>query len=186
MNPRHPLLGIASIAAVIAVVGCGSNADVGSGSPDYDSALRGSPPRLAAIHDQADELLDGGADAFQQRLDDLHGYPVVINKWASWCAPCQGEFPYFQSQAAEHGTEIAFLGVNSNDGEQTAADFLDQRPVPYPSYLDPQLEVAAVFDAPTEFPATAFYDSGGELVYVKRGAYASEDELAADIEKYAR
>jgi hypothetical protein len=76
--------------------------------------------------------------------------------------------------------------VNSNDGEETAADFLSGFPVPYPSYFDPQLEVAALFEAPTDFPATAFYDSKGELVHVRRGGYGSEDELASDIERYAR
>jgi cytochrome c biogenesis protein CcmG/thiol:disulfide interchange protein DsbE len=180
--------GIALAVAVCAVwaTACGNDESSGSGPLDYESALRGSPRELAALHDQAGELLDGGADAFEARLEELRGYPVVVNKWASWCGPCRVEFPYFQSQAAERGTEVAFVGVNSDDGEETAAEFLDELPVPYPSYLDPKLEVAATFDAPTEFPATAFYDSTGELVYVRRGTYASEEDLAADIERYAR
>jgi cytochrome c biogenesis protein CcmG/thiol:disulfide interchange protein DsbE len=180
-----------AIALVVAVcgawaAGCGGDETSGAEPPDYESALRGSPPALAALHDQAGELLDGGADAFEARLEELRGHPVVVNKWASWCGPCRAEFPYFQSQAAMRGTDVAFVGVNSDDGEETAAEFLDELPVPYPSYLDPQLEVAAVFDAPTEFPATAFYDSSGELVHVRRGTYASEADLEADIERYAR
>jgi cytochrome c biogenesis protein CcmG, thiol:disulfide interchange protein DsbE len=176
---------IALACAALASGACGGE-DGAAEAPDYEAALRGAPPKLAALHDEAGELLDGGPEAFEARLRGLRGYPVVVNKWASWCGPCRLEFPYFQSQAAKRGGEIAFLGVNSNDGEETAADFLAELPVPYPSYLDPKLEVAAVFDAPTEFPATAFYDSDGELVYVRRGTYGSEDELAADIERYAR
>jgi cytochrome c biogenesis protein CcmG, thiol:disulfide interchange protein DsbE len=178
----------AAIALACATLGpsaCGGDEGAAE-APDYDAALRGAPPRLAALHDEAGELLDGGPKAFEARLRGLRGYPVVVNKWASWCGPCRVEFPYFQSQAAKRGSEIAFLGVNSNDGEETATDFLAELPVPYPSYLDPRLEVAAVFDAPTEFPATAFYDSDGELVFVRRGTYGSEDELAADIQRYAR
>jgi cytochrome c biogenesis protein CcmG, thiol:disulfide interchange protein DsbE len=185
---RSVQVAIALVVAVCAVwaAGCGGDEGSETQAPDYESALRGSPKPLAALHDQAGELLDGGADAFEARLDELRGHPVVVNKWASWCGPCRAEFPYFQSQAAKRGTEIAFVGVNSDDGEETAAEFLAELPVPYPSYLDPQLEVAAVFDAPTEFPATAFYDSKGELVHVRRGTYASEEDLEADIERYAR
>jgi cytochrome c biogenesis protein CcmG/thiol:disulfide interchange protein DsbE len=190
MNARHPVAtvisGLAALVAALALAACGSDEGGGGKAPDYQAVLRESPPKLAALHDQANELLEGGADAFEARLRELRGYPVVVNKWASWCGPCRAEFPWLQSLAAEHGTKVAFLGVNSNDGEETAADFLDEFPVPYPSYVDPQLEVAELFDAPTEFPATAFYDSDGKLVYVRRGAYADQDELAADIARYAR
>jgi cytochrome c biogenesis protein CcmG/thiol:disulfide interchange protein DsbE len=179
-------LAIGALAAALVVVACGGDDRGAAQAPDYDAALRNAPPELAALHDEENELLDGGAEAFEARLGKLRGYPVVVNKWASWCGPCRAEFPYFQSQSAERGTDIAFIGVNSNDGEETAADFLSEFPVPYPSYFDPQLEVAALFEAPTDFPATAFYDSKGELVHVRRGGYGSEHELASDIERYAR
>ena len=41
-------------------------------------------------------------------------------------------------------------------------------------------------EATIGFPATAFYDSSGELAHVQQGQYASIDALAADIERYAR
>jgi cytochrome c biogenesis protein CcmG/thiol:disulfide interchange protein DsbE len=177
---------IALVLVTLVLGACGGDDGAASEAPDYEVALRDAPPRLAALYEQAGELLGGGPEAFEARLRELRGYPVVVNKWASWCGPCRAEFPYFQSQSARHGTEIAFLGVNSNDGEESAADFLAELPVPYPSFLDPKLEIAALFDAATEFPSTAFYDSGGRLVHVRRGTYASEEELAADIERYAR
>jgi cytochrome c biogenesis protein CcmG/thiol:disulfide interchange protein DsbE len=186
---KHSLVA-AVVAAAALAAGCGGSDDGGaapaSEAPDLEAATRGAPPKLAALHEEANELLTGGTAAFEDRLEELRGYPVVVNKWASWCGPCRAEFPFFQSQAAERAKRIAFVGVNSNDGENSARDFLDEFPVPYPSYLDPKLEIAAVIDAAVEFPATAFYDAGGELAYVRRGGYASEDELAADIERYAR
>jgi thiol-disulfide isomerase/thioredoxin len=181
---------VALIALAALAAGCGGDGD-GDGAParepgDVEAATKGAPPKLAALHDQADELLPGGTTAFEDRLEELRGFPVVVNKWASWCGPCRAEFPFFQSQAEKRAKRVAFLGVNSNDGEDSARDFLAEFPVPYPSYLDPKLEIAAVIDAAVEFPATAFYDSEGELAYVRRGGYASEDELASDIERYAR
>jgi cytochrome c biogenesis protein CcmG/thiol:disulfide interchange protein DsbE len=185
---RFLLVAVAATAALAA--GCGGDDDddgaPASGTPDVEAAAEGAPPKLAALRDEANELLPGGTEAFEDRLEELRGFPVVVNKWASWCGPCRAEFPFFQSQADKRAKRTAFLGVNSNDGEDSARDFLAEFPVPYPSYLDPKLEIAAAIDAAVEFPATAFYDKRGELAYVRRGGYASEDELAADIERYAR
>lgn len=185
---KHFLVALLVATASLAVAACGSDTEGGGAAapPDDGAKLKGAPAKLASIHDQADELLPGGTEAFEARLRELRGFRVVVNKWASWCGPCRAEFPFFASQAAKHGKRIAFLGVNSNDGEDSAREFLAEFPVPYPSYLDPKLEIAALIDAAVEFPATTFYDSKGKIAYVRRGGYASEDELAADIERYAR
>ena len=58
--------------------------------------------------------------------------------------------------------------------------------MPYPSYKDPSLKIADTLKAVSAFPTTAFYDSKGELAYVKQGSYATEADLVADIERYAR
>ena len=145
---------------------------------------RDLPPPLAALAEQANQLLDGGAPAFERRLEELRGHPVVVNKWASWCHPCRAEFPFFAAQAEKRAGEVAFLGVNSSDDPEPASAFLEELPVPYPSYLDPDLEVAETFNGVAAFPTTAFFDEKGELVYLKQGGYASEELLAEDIEHY--
>ena len=168
--------------------GCGSDdpRSAAPGAAKQETALAGSPAPLAKLHSQANRLLGGGPDAFDARLDELKGYPVVVNKWASWCAPCRAEFPYFQKQAIKRGRKIAFLGVDGNDNDADARKFLKQFPVSFPSYKDPDLEVSARIKAVAAFPSTAFYDSKGELAYVKQGSYATEEKLVADIERYAR
>jgi cytochrome c biogenesis protein CcmG/thiol:disulfide interchange protein DsbE len=184
---KHFLAASLAAVAAVALAACGDGGEGGaSAGPDYSASLEGAPRKLAAIHAQENELLDGGASAFQARLRELRGFPVVVNKWASWCGPCRAEFPYFQSQAAAHGKRVAFLGVDSNDGEDSAREFLAEFPVPYPSYLDPDQQIADRLEGALAFPATAFYDSEGKLVYVRNGPYGSDDELAADIKRYAR
>lgn len=181
-------LGCVAVASGIAA--CGSDGDAGAGNPesravDYAEALAGAPPRLAELQAQANRLLDGGVEAFERRIERLHGYPAVVNTWASWCGPCRYEFPFFQSQAAKHGRNVAFLGVDSDDSEDAALSFLEEFPVPYPSYLDPDKEIMRAIEAPY-LPSTAFYDASGERLYTHIGGYASEEDLAADIERYAK
>jgi cytochrome c biogenesis protein CcmG/thiol:disulfide interchange protein DsbE len=179
----------AALAAALAMAlgACGSDEDssYGSPGPDYESKLKGAPPKLAALHDQANQLLGGGPDAFEARLAELRGFPVVVNKWASWCGPCRLEFPHFQSVAADYGKRVAFIGVDSDDSEEAAATFLEEYPVPYPSYSDPDQGIAEVFNATLGFPSTAFYDRSGELVFLKQGPYTDRADFAADVERYA-
>lgn len=151
-------------------------------------SLNGAPAPLAELHEQANELLDGGPQAFERRLRRLRGYPVVVNKWGSWCGSCRDELPYFQRQSLKHGKRIAFLGVDAAEygGYDEAAEVLAEVPVAYPSYKDQDLKISALFNGVVATPATAFYDSNGELAYLKQGAYLDEQDLAEDIEHYAR
>jgi cytochrome c biogenesis protein CcmG/thiol:disulfide interchange protein DsbE len=146
-------------------------------------ALAGAPAPLAALHDQSARLLAGGRSAFRKRLARLTGHPVVVNKWASWCNPCRMEFPIFQSQATEHGKQVAFLGVDSRDSSGPAARFLHQMPLPYPSYSDPDGKIADLL-GPAGFPVTAFFDQRGRLAYLHQGGYRHESDLADDIRRY--
>lgn len=174
----------------MAIVAGGCNSDapksVAPSQEKADSALAGAPAPLAALHAQSSELLDGGAEAFEKRLATLKGHPVVVNMWGSWCGPCRAEFPYFQTQAIERGKKVAFLGVDGNDNDGDAAQFLDEYPVAYPSYKDPDLKIAEVIKAVGPFPATVFYDRAGEITHLKQGGYSDEQALAQDIERYAR
>ena len=189
---RRLLTALAVLAAALALAACGS--DDGSGNPDSKltleqatAPLEDASPQLTGIREQANELLDEGAEGFETRLAELEGTPVVVNKWASWCGPCRLEFPFFQSQATERAKDVAFLGVGSNDSEDALTGFLDQLPLPYPSYYDPDLEIAKELGGPTQaFPSTSFYDGSGELVFTRPGGYKDEAELAADIDQYAR
>ena len=130
---------------------CGSE-----GAPSADSAQAGqadgSASDLPGLKTQANQLLDGGSDAFKQRLASLRGHPVVVNQWASWCGPCRFEFPFFRRQAKKYEGQVAFLGVNSQDNRDNAAAFLQKLPVPYPHYFDPDGEVARVFRGGRAFP----------------------------------
>lgn len=146
--------------------------------------LAGAPAPLTALHDQANELLPGGNEAFLARMKQLKGHPVVVNGWASWCGPCRAEFPYLQQLSVAKGKQVAFLGLDSEDVRSDAKAFLRKFPVSYPSYELPRIPVHD-FGAIRGLPFMLFYDASGKLQYVHQGGYMSQQQLASDIERYA-
>lgn len=170
-------------ASVLAACGSSDGGSEGGAPPDY-SALAKAPAPLGDVYAQGNELLPGELDAYEARLAELKGRPVVVNFWASWCGPCRAEFPHFQDAAAKMGTKIAFLGVDVTDSDDSAEMFLAENPLPYPSYLDPDSDIRDTLPVRSGLPATAFYTADGELSYVDLGGYASLEDLEADIRTY--
>lgn len=186
---RHigPTAAFCLLVSALALGACGGN-QPRSAAPSparASSALRGSPPQLASLHAQADRLLSGGTSAFTARLRSLHGHPVVVNKWASWCGPCQSEFPAFQKASLLYGRQVAFLGVDGKDHNPAAVAFLRRFPVSYPSYVDPGENIADSIQAATYYPQTVYFDRGGREVYDHAGPYLSAGALEQDIRTYA-
>ena len=146
--------------------------------------LQGAPPALAALHRQANRLLDGGKPALERRLRALRGHPVVVNKWASWCTPCRAEFPVFQQVATERGRRVAFLGLDAQDKAPAARRFLAGRPLPYPSLQDPDQSLSRTLKAPDVAPVTVFLDAKGRTAFIHSGQYTSAKQLTTDIDRY--
>ncbi len=194
MTARRTLVGLALAAlAVLIAIGVtklpsGSPSD-GKGSrmtaAQTGALLADSPPALAALHAQGGMLLEGGATALHARLGALKGFPVVINKWASWCQPCKEEFAAFQRVSAEYGRRVAFIGIDSGDSDRAnALGFLKSFPVSYPSYYDAGEDLGLQLTDSTLTPATVFIPLHGQP-YIRVGEYPSVAKLARDVQRYA-
>lgn len=147
--------------------------------------LAGSPASLAALHAQAGRVLSGGAPILHARLAVLRGYPLVINKWASWCVPCQSERGAFQRASVTFGRAVAFVGIDSGDTSLAAARaFLRAVPVGYPSYYDRSGRLGAQLADSSFTPVTVFYDRAGRQ-YIHQGPYLSAGRLERDVRRYA-
>ncbi|MGZ6610933.1 MAG: TlpA family protein disulfide reductase [Solirubrobacteraceae bacterium] len=148
------------------------------------NALAGSPAPLASLHAQGNQLLTGGTKAFAARLAGLRGHPVVVNEWASWCEPCQSEFPVFQRVAVRYGRQVAFIGVDSRDASGSAAAFLRRFPVSYPSYVDHSQSIGSSMQAVGGIPQTVYIDRRGKQVFDHAGPYETVASLEKDIRRY--
>lgn len=187
------VLACATVAALIAVGVSKLPGNTSTGAADgarlaparVSALLAGSPPPLAALHSQANMLLNGGSSALHARLAALKGYPVVINKWASWCGPCKEEFGAFQQVAAEYGRRVAFLGIDSEDTSRAeAVAFLRSFPVSYPSYYDQSGELGEQITDSSATPTTVFIARDGHR-FIWQGQFASVAKLREDVERYA-
>jgi len=188
---RRWLIVLGSIALIAIVVIGLTSASGGDNSTDPPDSLAdarkelaGAPAPLAALHEQSNTLIDGGLPAFEKRIAELKGHPIVVNKWASWCAPCRVEFPVFESIASKRGKEIAFLGINSKDQDGAANGFLAEQWLPFPSYKDPDDKIGVELKAGKYAPITIFIDSSGKSVKVHYGTYKSDKQLNDDIDRY--
>ncbi len=180
-------VGIVLLLLALGLAACGARAphSAAPGRGSVSAAFAGAPPPLAALHARADELVGGGTKAFATLLAGLRGYPVVVNKWASWCDPCQVEFPSFQRATLAFARSVAFVGIDGKDHDQAAAAFLRRFPVTYPSYTDPDEAIARRLKAASYYPQTIFFDRGHQIVFDHLGPYLSATALEADVRRYA-
>lgn len=125
---------------------------------------------------------------------DLSGRPVVLNFWASWCAPCREEAPLLERAWREYrGDGITFLGVNIKDTESDARKFIEEFDITYPTVRDTNLELATDLEV-YGLPETFFIDDewrllatsptrqiGEEANTVVLGAI-SEEQLRSNVE----
>jgi thiol-disulfide isomerase/thioredoxin len=147
--------------------------------------LVGSPPALAALHRQGGRLLSGGSASLHAELAALRGYPVVINKWASWCVPCRAEFGAFARVAAGYGGRVAFLGLDSGDSSHAdALGFLAGHPVSYPSFYDPSGALGLALTDSSFTPVTVFIPVHGRP-FIYQGQMPSTQKLEEELVRYA-
>ncbi len=98
------------------------------------------------------------------------GKVVVINFWASYCAPCRTEAPELEKvYAATHADGVAFVGINVHDQRDPANAFLADIKPSYGSIFDPSASLAQDFAVPpNSIPATLVIDRAGRIAAVIR------------------
>ena len=162
--------------AVVGVVGAwaGSTALDEPDLPDFEAA--GDPIDLPAEGSFPAVSLD----EFEGILVGLRGQPVVVNIWASWCAPCRTEMPLLQNAADTYAGDAIILGVATNDDPREAKRFLDDLGLTYPNVFDTTGAVRVALGL-TAYPTTYVFGADGTIRARVNGGI-SEQRLAGLIE----
>lgn len=122
-------------------------------------------------------LHDGGA----LRLSDLAGKVVVVDFWASWCAPCRQEAALINRVYSGYsGRPVEFVGVNIWDDEEAARVFLVEFGVGYPTGADPDGEIALNYGV-RGIPEKYFLDANG-VIRRKYGGPMPEDVFRSTLD----
>ncbi|MGB8647534.1 MAG: redoxin domain-containing protein [Anaerolineae bacterium] len=145
-------------------------------------------------------LATGSAPAFELttfdgqavNLANLQGKPVVLNFWASWCAPCREEAPSLQAAWEQYRTQgVMVVGVDYVDTESEARKYLTEFKITYPNGPDLKSNVSGAYHI-TGVPETYFITRQGKLLsgmdasgrpYANWIGPIPQDALQARIEK---
>lgn len=116
-------------------------------------------------------------------LTEYRGRYVLLNFWASWCGPCRGETPALQAFFERQSPGLVVVGVNQQEGAETAREFADGFGVTYPIVLDADGQVSGAYRVSTGLPVSFLIDPEGVIRGVHLGALTDEDlaDLAAEL-----
>lgn len=178
---RHLLRGIVLLMLLTALTGCvGQRTEISSGS----SAVIDVPPGIAiesrlidrgaalpAPGDVAPDFTFTFASGETRRLSDLRGSKVVINFWATWCAPCEEEMP--DLQRLDDRSDVIVLGVNRLELPDVIIAFARERSLTFTLIANPDGDIAERYGA-KNIPISYFINSDGTIGFRQLGIMSFE------------
>ena len=114
-------------------------------------------------------------DGKKVRLSDLRGKIVLINFWATWCAPCRLEMPLIQERAERYSSQLAVLGVNFDEPQDQVQSFVDELGLRFDVLLDPGAQVQDLYQV-RGYPTSLFVDEAGIVRFIHIG-FLSEEQM---------
>ncbi len=152
-----------------ALAGCSSSGgSANSGSQSRFVAGDGSVVLVpAADRVPAPDITGTALTGDEFALTDYRGKVVVLNVWASWCAPCRAEAPSLNQVSRELAPRgVQFIGLDTRDTTASAEAFVRRFDVPYPNVWDPDAQLQLAFRdslPPQAIPSTLLIDRRGRV-----------------------
>jgi len=172
LNLRVSSMIVASLAAA-SLAGCDTQEPPDAqGAPAADSALAGTHDETFMGEDIPAVTLVDPAGA-ELRLAETDGTPVLLNLWATWCAPCVVEMPLLDELAGDLEGQVKVITVNEDHrGAEVVVPFFEERDFKHlPQWMDTNNDLALAFGGGAVLPLTILYDGQGREVWRVIGGY---------------
>ena len=156
--------------AVVAVTVSADSTPFETASDDQ----RGLGPKSGAQDDPLPiQTLPAFSDGDPVDLEQYVGKPLLVNFWATWCAPCVREMPMLREMSEELAGDVTFLGINVQDIPMNAEAFLDELNVEYDQATDPNGDYFKAVGG-LGMPTTLLVDENGLVRYRHTGELDAE------------
>ena len=114
-------------------------------------------------------------DGHMVRMSELRGKVVLVDFWASWCAPCREEIPVLNELQREFGNDLVIVGVNIDRDESNMRDFMRRMPMRFRVVHDSGGSSVAERYSPPRMPSSYIIDRRGIVRHVHAGFRAGDD-----------
>ena len=157
------------LAGVVLLAGCGATSGSVDDSSHYVSGDGSTTILSPADRDPAPVVSGTTLEGAKLDLATLRGHVVVVNMWASWCAPCRGEAGALEtvfSQTKSKGVDFVGIVSGSKDSVDNARAFTRRFAISYPSMFDGDNSLILAFRGqlpPSAIPTTLVLDRQGRV-----------------------
>jgi len=150
-----------------------------SGTAESGIGLLGEDPvGLPEAGTLAPDFALNNLDGETVRLSDYRDRPVLLNFWATWCAPCRLEMPELEKAQADYAAiDLAVLTINQEETAEQVRSFYDEVGLTMTALLDSEGEVGAAYGA-YFLPSSVFVGPDGVVIAYHRGIL-SRDQIDA-------
>jgi peroxiredoxin len=178
MTSTHVLAASAAVLTIVLALGAGCRADEATPGPSPDDLVVAENLGPAAAFTLVD--LDGKTVS----LADYAGRAVILDFWATWCAPCVREIPHFVQLHEDYGDAgLTIIGIPVNDTPEDVRQFVAANGVEYPILLGDESVIRAIAQAyggVPVIPTTFFIDPDGQIARRFQG-YHDMDTLESAL-----
>jgi cytochrome c biogenesis protein CcmG/thiol:disulfide interchange protein DsbE len=137
---------------------------------------RSAAPSGGQVGSLAPQFALADLDGQPVRLADLLGRPVIVNFWASSCAPCVDEFPLLAAALERHrGEGLAVIGIVYRDRSESAREFMARMGAAWPAVMDPAEAAALAYGV--YGPPESFFIGRDGIVAGRQIGQLSEADL---------
>ncbi len=152
------------------VAGCGGAMGAGGAKSADDSPMVGqkAPDFQLKAQYGADEVSPSDAD----------GKVLIVDFWATWCAPCKDSFPAYQKLLDKFGDKLMVIGVSVDDDPSGIKAFAKDTGVSFPLAWDKGQTVAGQYK-PGTMPTSYIIDQNGVVRFVHSGFHAGDEKALA-------